>query len=362
MTEKSIIIEEAAVPLLEVKPRADGAIPCAIITEGWGTSGYYSADVLKEAAPLYKRGTHNFWNHQTRAEARERPERDLRDLASVLVEDAHYDAHGPRGPGLYAAYKPFSHFAPAIKEMAPHIGMSHVAVGVAEAGEAGGRSGTVIKSISEVYSVDFVTIPGRGGSPILEAFAEVGRLASMQDDIHGDTMAETITIEEVRKHPEILEAIRKDVLESAAMQEAQAQQEKKLKESEARAEALMQENARLKEAQILTETAALVASKVKEAKVPEITKARIIEALAKAPVIKDGRLDVEATTAKIEEAIKAEADYLAKVTGGGKIAGMGGKAPESGGVTVAEAETRLVEEFMSFGLSEAQAKAAAKGR
>ena len=45
MTERSIIIEEeAAVPLLEVKPRADGAIPCAIITEGWGRSGYYSAE------------------------------------------------------------------------------------------------------------------------------------------------------------------------------------------------------------------------------------------------------------------------------------------------------------------------------
>ena len=66
---------------------------------GRGTSGYYPAEVLERDGPkVFPAGTKNFWNHQTDAEEAARPEGDLRDLASVLTEDAHFENNGPTGP------------------------------------------------------------------------------------------------------------------------------------------------------------------------------------------------------------------------------------------------------------------------
>jgi hypothetical protein len=172
-----------------------------------------------------------------------------------------------------------------------------------------------------------------------------------------------LTLESLRTdHPEIIEAVRKEIENSAAVKEAQAQQETKLKEAKTALEAAQAENARLKEAQLLIEAKAFVEAKVKASTLPEISKTRIAEALAKAPVLKEGKIDEPAYTAAIEAAIKAEAEYLAKVLGAGKVSGFGGSAPGAAAPSIEESEKRLVAEFMSMGLTESQAKAAAKGR
>jgi hypothetical protein len=170
-----------------------------------------------------------------------------------------------------------------------------------------------------------------------------------------------LTLESLRKdHPEIIEAVRKEIENSAAMKEAQAQQEKALKEAQTALEAAQAENARLKEALLLVEAKTFVEERVKDAKIPDLTKARIIESLGKSPVVKDGKLDESAYTAAIEAAVKAEAEYLAKL-GAGRVEGMGAGASGGQTKTLEETDKELVAGFMKLGMTEAEAKAAVKG-
>ena len=153
------------IPLSEAAFRSDGTFLVKIIGEGWGASGYYSKKVLSEAAGLYKKGTRMFINHPTRSEIKERPERDLNQLAAYFTkESATWDDNGPYGPGLYQEAKALPNYAEFLKEAAPVIGVSHYVLGGIRQGEAAGRSGPIVEKINGVISVDFVTVPGAKGS------------------------------------------------------------------------------------------------------------------------------------------------------------------------------------------------------
>ncbi len=310
------------IPLVEASVRRDGTIPLKIIKPGWGTSGYYSPEVLKRDGPkVFTAGTKMYWDHPTVTEEAERPERSLRDLAAEFVDNAVYQESGPAGPGLYANAKVFGPFKETVAELAPHIGVSIRGRGLGVDGEAEGKKGKIIEKIALAQSVDFVTQAGAGGQilPILEAAR--GRT----------TNQEVSTVDE---------------------QEAQ-----KLREAEA---ALKAENARLKEAIILREARDYVSQVLAESRLPDITKARLIESLAAAPVLTEGVLDRDAYKTKIAEAVKAEVEYLATVTGSGDIKGMGTSAGTQ--VTEADAKVKLQTAFAKMGLSESTAKIAAEGR
>ena len=151
------------VALREQAVRQDGTIHMRIIGPGWGSSGYYSEEMLRRDGPgAFRAGTKMYWDHPTIAEESERPEGSLRDLAAVLVSDARYE-EGAQGPGLYADAKVFGQYSEAVNELAPHIGVSIRAAGRATTGEAEGRKGTIIDAITQARSVDFVTEPGAGG-------------------------------------------------------------------------------------------------------------------------------------------------------------------------------------------------------
>lgn len=136
-----------------------------LIDPGWGSSGYYSADVLEQAAKnrVFKAGTHMYADHPTPTEDAERPQRSIRDLAAILVEDASV---GPNG-GLVARAKPLNGWGTALAEMKDAIGVSIRAGAYATEGEAEGRRGLIVDELLEAKSVDFVTKAGRGGK-ILE--------------------------------------------------------------------------------------------------------------------------------------------------------------------------------------------------
>ncbi len=343
------------VPLIEAKTDDNGTIPIKIIDPGWGSSGYYSREVLQQAvnARVYAAGTQMFWNHPSKTDEKDRPERDLRDLAGVLTEDARWDEHGPKGPGVYARAKVFSPYRDAVAEMGPYIGLSHYVWGESKPGEAEGKKGDIITRIVAARSVDFVTVPGRGGA-IAEAFraARPQEPTDEQKTAGDSSMGETtstprLTLESLRKeHPEIIEALRMEIENDSARKEAQAQQEKKLAETEKALEEAKAENARLKEALLLIEARMFVEAKVKASTLPEISKTRVAEALAKDPVVKDGKIDETAYAAKIEAAIKSEAEYLANL-GAGKVSGMGAGAPTE--MTLEEAEKAFAERIKTFG-------------
>jgi len=316
------------VPLLEARVREDGTIPVRIIAPGWGSSGYYPAEMLERDGPqVFKAGLHTYWNHPSATEERERPERDLRDLAGTLAEDAHWDANGPVGPGLYGRVAVASRYQEDVGELAPHIGVSIRALGRVAEGEADGRKGKVVQELVAARSVDFVTTPGAGGR-VLELFEAAGGRAPAE---------------------------RTDAVTEQEAQELRAQNER-----------LVQENAALK-ARLVLRQAQDVATEVAGAvELPEAARKRVVAAQSAAPMLaEDGSLNEVAYRERVQEAAEAERAYLTEAlatTPGtardtGKITGMGAGA-SAGDV----ARTALKEAFVRAGLSPEQAETAANGR
>jgi hypothetical protein len=171
-----VILQESAATLTEIvqvrqlgqeaRFRNDGTVPVCLITPGWGSSGYYSPEVLEAAAKagVFAAGTHMYLDHPTQTEVVDRPgERTVRDLAAILVTPGVWQEHGADGPGIYSEMQALAHHRDVLVELAPHVGVSIRAGGTAHFGEAQGRKGQIIDSIDEARSVDIVVAAGRGG-------------------------------------------------------------------------------------------------------------------------------------------------------------------------------------------------------
>lgn len=315
-------IQTEIVPLVERAVRRDGTIPVKLIAPGWGSSGYYPAEVLERDGPqVFRAGTQMLWDHPTPSEEIERPEGSLNALAAELVSDARYDPDGPAGPGLYADAKVFGPYREAIDELASHIGVSIRAMGRAVQGEAEGRKGPIIQALTQARTVDFVTQAGAGGR-IVEMF-EAAR----------------------RSQPHVQE---EDQVNEKQLQEALAARD--------------QEIARLREAMLLRDARDFVRDAVARANVPDVTKTRLVENLTANPPVRDGVLDTDAYADRIAEAIRAEVEYLTKAAGhgAGRIEGMGGQP-----VTQPSREDiskRMADAFRRLGLSESGVQVAVNGR
>lgn len=133
-----------------------------LITPGWGSSGFYSQEVIEQAAVdrVWPAGTHMYLDHPTESEGYERPERSVRDLSAVLTEDARWDA---ATAALVAEVRVFSAYRTQLAEMLDTIGVSIRGAAEGEMGEAEGRRGRIITRLIVGESVDFVTHAGRGG-------------------------------------------------------------------------------------------------------------------------------------------------------------------------------------------------------
>lgn len=279
--------------------RKDGTAKIRIIAPGWGSSGYYPADVLKRDGPkVFKASTKAYWDHPTAKEEAERPERSLRDLAGELVTDAVWQEQGQVGPGLYADMKVFEPYRATLEELAPHIGMSIRALGKAKSGEAEGRSGPIIEAIVAAKSVDAVTTPGAGGK-VLSLFE-----AARNQNIGGVTVTE----EEAKKLAE----------DNAALKAANDELQKQLAMGEAKA--------------ITTEI-------IGKAELPEVAKTRLAAMFAGTVPLKEGKLDSEALKQSIMEAVKVEAEYVAalKPPSQVQVTGLGATGAQPTGAALKEA-------------------------
>lgn len=316
-TEAGTELHSDLTPLIESKIRPDGTMPVKLAAPGWGQTGYYSAAVLERDGPkVFRRGTHMYLDHPTRSESHERPERSLRDLAGTLASDGRWEPNGQAGPGIYADAHVVEGFRGSLSELAPDIGLSLRGFGVLEDGEAEGKSGKIVQSLAVAESVDFVTKAAAGGKVLELMESARGRLLKQTK---GDPEMSEQELKEAR------EALATAEKERDTLKEAQTTQGTEL--------------ARLQEGEVLREATAIVTEALgKVENLPELTRARLQEALSKAPPTKDGALDKDALATAIDEAAKAEVEYLSKLTESGAIKGMGG----SGGGT--EGDTKALEE------------------
>lgn len=337
------------VPLVEGTLRRDGTVPVKLIQPGWGSSGFYPAEVLERDGPVvFPAGTKMYWNHPTLSEEAERPEGDLRNLAAELVSGARWEPAGAAGPGLYADAKVFGPYQAAVEELAPHIGVSIRAAGRAVAGEADGRTGRIVQQLVNARSVDFVTEPGAGGQ-IISMFEAARRDVSTQRR-RGAEAQDGSTDNGALQAQEAIQ-----------MEELQAQ----LAEAQQQVEELRAANARLAEALVLRDARTLAGEVLAEANLPEVTRRRLLGQVATNPPIgEDGQLDALALRQRVQEAVTAEQQYLAEAAGygAGRIQGIGGQQAQGNQVDEAAVQARMAEAFRTLGLSEASAQAAANGR
>lgn len=261
-----------------------------LIAPGWGSSGYYSADVLKRDASVFKAGTHNYIDHLTEQEKKHKPEGFVERLASVLTEDAKwYDDYNGNGAGLYAKAKVSDSFNTFLDTFGTHIGTSINANGKVKIGEAENKKGPIIEAITSCRSVDYVTVPGAGGK-VLDL------VESVKIQINSNTQPI------IEKEKEVT-----DMSDQTALQETISRLNAKFTRQEA------------------TQYAR---TKINVLRVKDAVKDRIIsECVKHIPLDENGEIKFSEFDALIESAVKGETDYLTSVGVFGKISGFGNPAP-----------------------------------
>jgi hypothetical protein len=135
-------------------------IRVTLIDPGHGSSGYYPAATLEAAArdKVFPEGLPIYLDHPSTSEAHERPERSVRDLAGLLVEDAKWS-----GSALVAEARIVPAHAELVASLEGIAGMSIRAQGEMEPADIDGRRVRKITKLVAAESVDIVTKAGRGG-------------------------------------------------------------------------------------------------------------------------------------------------------------------------------------------------------
>lgn len=309
------------IPLSEKAVAKDGTIRIKVIQAGQGSSGWYPEDVLKRDGPkAFTAGLHMHLDHPSASEEIDRPERSVTTLAGTLTSNARWEEAGPAGPGLYADAKVRSDLAPLIEELAPHIGVSIRALGKAGTREIGGQKVRTIEAIDSARSVDFVTDAGAGGKVL-------------------DLVESARHRQQGGAPPERTNDVSQEELD--ATKQALAEAVKRLDEQST-------ELARIKERALLAEAAAIVREQLAGTSLPQMTRDRIASSLARfAPLTDAGALDAAALKTAVDEAATAEMAYLAGVTGGNPVRGMGATP-----IKEEDATAGLVESFKARGFAQ----------
>lgn len=371
MTQRPLT-SDASCPLSESAFNSDGTFPVRIIAEGWGSSGFYSKKILTKSAGLYKSGTKMFINHASRAELKERPERDLNQLAAYFVEDqATWQDNGIYGPGLYQTAKALPNYADFIKEAAPVIGVSHFVLGKTRIGEAGGKTGPIVESIDAVLSVDFVTQPGAKGSigAIYESW--------INSDINSDDETHELQISETQGNTKMADIKESSQISPEIVTESRGDwlaRIESLREAEKATQTLMRENDSLKaqitdkdneinslkeslakeqEKNIFAEAAGYASELIEKSDVPELAKDRIKAAAVQNAKMIEGKLDKDAIKAFVE----SEVTYAKSLTGSrGTVKGMGSTNPEPATVSMEESKAAYIQSLVESGYSKETAE------
>lgn len=333
---EAIAEEAVGVPISE-GARSKGLIK--VIDSGWGSSGYYPVEVLRrDAAIAFPSGTKMYWDHPSKAEAEQRPERSLRDLAAETVTPAAWMDNGPEGPGVYATAKVFTSYAPTIEELAPHIGVSIRASAMVKKGKAENRSGAIIEKLlpSPMNSIDFVTIAGRGG-----------RVANLFEAARGKNM-DVVTVDEAETLRTEIAELRASLSEAETLRNEVANLKSSLAETETQRDDALRSVAAYK-------TAAIVGDIVSASDLPAAAKARIAASFTAESVT----VDEDALKAAVAEKVAAEKSYIDEIRGTGEVRNMGSASVAP---ATEKAVPDMAESFRRIGLSETAAAIAAQKR
>lgn len=266
----------------------DGAaheIDVTLIRAGWSANGkYYSRETLGRAVPAFE-GARAYVNHPTVSEGKERPERDVRDMAGYYKNVRQADDGSLKGT-LKLIGRNGDDLMPLVNEALTNkpdlLGLSINALGKTKMGEAEGRKGVLVEEIvsARSTSTDIVTTPAAGG--------KFERLMASDNEFTTDLL-QALEYDEWREsRPDFVARFQKETRTARVSELAEAQNQevvtlreqvallettrKELEESQKRATTALTD--KLNES--LTRVSELVAdSKLKESKLPDAWKTEL---------------------------------------------------------------------------------------
>jgi hypothetical protein len=331
-------------PLTEAK-FDKGRATVIVIKPGFNASEdrYYPAEMLKRDYKVFE-GQKMYADHPTEAEDKARPERSIKDWVATLSK-VTCDENGVV-TGVAEIVEPWLMNKLASlrdKKMLSEMGVSINAVGSATKGTVDGKETLIIEKLVAARSVDFVTEPGAGG---IVTFYESDR-----------TDIDLIDISALKdRRPDLIKAIESNI-RTEINQEVKIKMEldAKVKELESSVESLTTENNDLKNK--ITEAEKAQAKATAQAAIKEAVEKAELPAAAKDQLLK--RFEAAESADGITEAIKAEADYIAKLSESGKVKNLGGTKsdPEKDKTSLKESFKRLHPEW-----SDEQIETAVTGR
>jgi len=194
-----------------------------LIKPGWSANGrYYSREVLGKAAPMFE-GTKAYFDHPSRSEQRDRPERSVRDLAG-WYEGVKQEADGRITADLNIISPEAWPIVEAAVSRNPSLaGLSINALGSTRKGEAEGRSGYLVEDIAKANSTDIVTTPAAGG--------KFERLLNADTDGFTRDLLEVMPLDELKEtlretRPDLFDSLKREwktTRDSEAIQEVRAE-------------------------------------------------------------------------------------------------------------------------------------------
>ena len=297
---------------------AKGIVPVRIIVPGFNSSEtrYYSEQAVSDAAEIFD-SAKMYADHATESEEKEKPERSIRDWVATL----HDTKVSESGNAVGMAHINAGWLKDKISNLyeqgdLQHLGTSINAIGKGTNQTIEGKKTVLVEGLikSTFQSVDFVTEAGAGGQ------------AGMRESVRGSLDIDLMDLAQLREaRPDLVASIEADTKESIRQEVKEAMEAtKELEDLTKQVDTLTTENGELKEQikeaekeKAKAEAQALIKEAVDKAELPDAAKTRLTLMFA------------EATTDEgVEEAIKAEVDYVKTIKGDGKVKGLGDSKPE----------------------------------
>ena len=326
-------VTEALSGLVEAVEGADGREwEVVLIKAGVSANGnLYTKEALKAAIPLFE-GVKAYADHPTPSEARERPERSIKDVVGWFEEIRYQDGE------IRALFK-VSESADWLRIMirdAYERGKKDL-VGFSIRADAEGRRGTVgesarfvVAKFTKISSVDVVTTPAAGGEVVELVASDRSGVAQSQDievimdntkieQLEGEVAGVKTTLDEIK---ESLAALAKPVETSDAHIEGEVQQVEEQAEVSDASDTQMPAIDVAEELRKLQETTQQIAhernqlmvhSKIAESELPSPSKDRLRADLSRR----------EYSLEEVEEAIGRERDFWAQSLNAGLVTGLG---------------------------------------
>lgn len=191
MTTKRILETSQSAVVDDVRP--DGTYLVKLIDEGRGTSGTYSRELLESYGDVFN-GVQSFGRHLK--DGQEPWERDVKEIAGVIVGETFTKLDDDGKLGLYGYYKPTAEYAPLLedKDIRSKIGLS-----IFTEGSYADNSDEIVEFDRSFpfTSVDLVIKAGRGGK-FAESAQVSGDIEPSVDKEEGKDAPVALTIEDIK--------------------------------------------------------------------------------------------------------------------------------------------------------------------